>query len=84
MEKDPSSVIPPIAGDEEDQAREADAAKREANTCMALGAGVGALGTAAAVAGGALCPLCVVVAPGLIGIGAYKRWKLRAGSRRQA
>lgn len=47
----------------------------DANTCMALGAGVGALGLVTAAAAGATCPLCVVVAPGLIGYGAYKRWQ---------
>ncbi len=48
--------------------------KREANTCMALGVGVGALGTASAALAGAVCPLCIVIAPGLVGYGAYKRW----------
>jgi uncharacterized membrane protein YebE (DUF533 family) len=50
--------------------------KNEANTCMALGVGVGALGVASAsLLGGALCPLCIVIAPGLLGYGAYRRWK---------
>lgn len=49
--------------------------KREANTCMALGAGVGVLGTASAVITGVVCPLCVFVAPGLIGFGAYRKWR---------
>ena len=49
--------------------------KRDANTCMALGVGVGALGAVAAALSGAVCPLCIFVAPGLLGIGAYKRWK---------
>jgi uncharacterized membrane protein YebE (DUF533 family) len=49
--------------------------KSDANTCMALGAGVGVLGGAAALLGGALCPLCVIIAPGLMGYGAYRRWK---------
>ncbi|MBX7143702.1 MAG: hypothetical protein K1X79_04560 [Oligoflexia bacterium] len=51
--------------------------EREANTCMALGAGVGVLGAASAALTGALCPLCVVVAPGLIGLGAYRKWSAR-------
>ena len=50
--------------------------KNEANTCMAIGAGVGVLGTVTAAITGAVCPLCIVIAPGLIGIGAYKRSKL--------
>jgi len=45
--------------------------KQEANTCIALGATVGALGSASVVIGGALCPLCLVVAPGLVGLGLY-------------
>lgn len=50
--------------------------KKDANTCMAIGAGVGALGATGAVVMGAVCPLCYVVAPGLVAIGAYKRWKV--------
>ncbi len=49
--------------------------KKDANTCMALGAGVGALGAASAVLTGAICPLCIFIAPGLVGYGAYRRWK---------
>ena len=49
--------------------------KKDANTCIALGAGVGILGTASAALAGAVCPICLVVAPGLLGYGAYKRWK---------
>jgi len=49
--------------------------KKDANTCMALGAGVGVLGAASALLTGALCPLCIFIAPGLVGYGAYRRWK---------
>ena len=49
--------------------------KKDANTCMALGAGVGVLGAAAALLTGAVCPLCVFIAPSLVGYGAYQRWK---------
>ena len=49
--------------------------KRDANTCMALGVGVGALGAASAALSGALCPLCIFIAPGLVGYGAYRRWR---------
>lgn len=49
--------------------------KRDANTCMALGAGVGVLGVTSAAVTGALCPLCIIVAPALIGVGAFKRWR---------
>lgn len=48
--------------------------KREANHCMALGAGVGALGVGAALATGAVCPICFIVAPGIVGAGILKRW----------
>ena len=54
--------------------------KKDANTCMALGAGVGILGAASAALAGAVCPLCIFIAPGLVGYGAYKRWT--AGDKR--
>ena len=53
---------------------EIDKGKKDANTCMALGAGVGILGAASAALAGAVCPLCIFIAPGLVGYGAYKRW----------
>lgn len=46
---------------------------QEANACMAIGAGVGALGAVSAALAGAVCPICWIVAPGLIGLGALKR-----------
>ncbi len=49
--------------------------KKAANTYMALGVGVGALGAASAAISGAVCPLCIFIAPGLVGCGAYMRWK---------
>ena len=42
---------------------------RDANSCIALGAGLGAMGTGTALLVGATCPLCVVFAPALIGYG---------------
>jgi len=50
-----------------------DAIKREGDTCLALGLGVGALGAVGAVVSGAVCPLCLVIAPSLIGVGISKR-----------
>ena len=50
---------------------------RDANVCLFLGAGVGALGAGGALAAGAVCPLCVVVSPALIGVGLFRRWQLR-------
>ncbi len=49
--------------------------KKDANTCVALGVGVGALGAVTAALSGAVCPLCVFIAPGLVGYGSYKRWR---------
>lgn len=54
---------------------ELDKDKKDANTCMALGAGVGILGTASATLAGAVCPLCIFIAPSLVGYGVYRRWK---------
>ena len=54
-----------------------DAARREGNTCLALGGGLAALGAGTALAAGAVCPLCVVAAPALIGYGLYKRRRPR-------
>jgi len=59
---------------------EIDRDKKDANTCMALGAGVGIFGAASAALAGAVCPLCIFIAPGLVGYGAYKRWT--AGDKR--
>jgi hypothetical protein len=47
---------------------------RDANLCLAYGVGLGALGAGTALLAGATCPLCVVVAPALIGVGAWKRF----------
>lgn len=57
--------------------------KKDANTVIALGAGVGVLGTAGAIITGAVCPLCIIVTPGLIGFGAYRRWKSGAGGKEE-
>jgi len=47
---------------------------REAKTAIAMGAGVGVIGTASALLVGATCPICVVMAPALIGAGLIKRY----------
>jgi hypothetical protein len=49
---------------------------RDANSCIALGAGLGAMGTGTALLVGATCPLCVVFAPALIGYGVWKRFSV--------
>ncbi len=53
----------------------------DANTLIAGGLGIGAFGLISAAIGGAVCPVCVVAAPALLGVGAYKRWKARSGHR---
>ena len=57
------------------------AEKREANACIGLGLGVGAVGVGGALLSAAVCPICVVVAPGLLGAGVIKR--IRIGKRRR-
>jgi hypothetical protein len=53
----------------------------EGNQCIALGLGVGGLGASGALVLGATCPLCLVIAPGLVGAGLLKRRSaLRAAS----
>ena len=49
----------------------------DAKHFVLMGAGVAAIGALGAVVGGALCPVCVVASPALLGIGAYKAWKAR-------
>ncbi len=61
--------------DNREQTNDAKSERHEGNTCIALGAGVGALGAASAALTGAICPLCIFIAPGLIGYGAFRRWK---------
>ena len=50
---------------------------RDAGSCLAMGAGVGTVGTASALLLGATCPICVVMAPALIGMGLVKGYVAR-------
>jgi hypothetical protein len=50
---------------------------RESTELLLAGAGIGTLGAISAVVGAAVCPICVVATPALIGAGLYKRWKER-------
>ncbi len=43
-----------------------------AKTALAMGAGVGAVGTASALLTRFICPICVVMALALIGVGLIK------------
>lgn len=65
--------------DDESDAKDSKATQTQtqtdANTMILGGLGIGAFGVISAVIGGAVCPVCVVAAPALLGIGAYKRWK---------
>ncbi|MCA9080155.1 MAG: hypothetical protein KDA58_06325 [Planctomycetaceae bacterium] len=47
---------------------------QDANTCLALGAGLGAFGVGTTLLAGATCPLCVILAPALVGAGIVKRY----------
>lgn len=51
--------------------------KKEANALIGMGAGVSALATASVLTAGAMCPVCYVVVPGLLGAGAYKHYRCR-------
>lgn len=50
---------------------------RDARSCLAMGAGVGTVGTASALLLGATCPICVIMAPALIGMGLVKGYAAR-------
>jgi len=50
---------------------------RDAGSCLAMGVGVGTVGTASALLLGATCPICVVMAPALIGMGLVKGYAAR-------
>jgi hypothetical protein len=47
---------------------------KDANTLILGGLGIGTFGLISAAIGGAVCPVCLVAAPALLGVGAYKRW----------
>lgn len=52
-------------------------ADSDANFAITTGVGIGALGVGASLLTAATCPLCVVIAPALVGVGVYKKYKLR-------
>ena len=41
---------------------------------IATGLGIGAFGAISAALLGAVCPICIVATPALVGAGLYKRW----------
>jgi hypothetical protein len=52
--------------------------RREDDALIAGGVGIGALGVLTAVVGGAVCPVCVVAAPVLVGAGVFRKLRKRA------
>lgn len=52
-----------------------DVRRKEGNQLLGLGLGVGAWGAASGVLLGAVCPVCVVAAPALVGVGLLRRWQ---------
>lgn len=68
---------PTPSTDEQTQRR----SEEDANALMVAGAGIGALGAVTAMIGGAVCPVCVVAAPALIGVGAFRKWKASRAKR---
>lgn len=54
-----------------------DPRSRESTQYLTMGLGIGAIGAMGALVGAAVCPVCVVATPALLGVGLYKRWKER-------
>lgn len=52
-------------------------AVRDARQLMAYGAAIGVIGLGGALISGAVCPVCVVAAPALLGAGIVKRLRAR-------
>jgi hypothetical protein len=59
-----------------DRAEDKDDEKKDANVMIAGGVGIGAIGLIGAAIGGAVCPVCVVAAPALVGVGVLRRWRV--------
>ena len=57
--------------------------QEDASALVVSGIGIGVLGAIGAVIGGTVCPVCVVAAPALIGIGAFKRWRAARPAQRR-
>ena len=58
---------------------EANQARKDGNAFLASGVGIGAFGVVSGALLGAVCPVCVVATPALIGAGVYKRlraWRM--------
>lgn len=57
--------------------------KQEAHTLLVGGATLGAFSAITATLLGATCPMCVVVAPVMLGAGAFKRWQVAKLEKRE-
>ena len=58
------------------------AERRDANGLIGAGLGIGAFGAATAAAFGAVCPVCIVATPLLVGAGAVKRMRVARRQRK--
>jgi len=58
--------------------------KEDAHTLLVGGATLGAFSAITGALVGATCPMCLVVAPVMLGAGAYKRWQLARAEREDA
>lgn len=56
--------------------------RQEANSLLGAGAVLGGAGLASGLLLGAVCPVCIVVTPALLGMGTYKHWCARRASKR--
>ena len=59
-----------------------DESRSSANNLLAAGASAGAIGTAGALITGAVCPLCIVATPVLLGVGLVKRMNIKRKQKR--
>jgi len=59
-----------------------DESRSDANNLLAAGASAGAIGTAGALITGAVCPLCIIATPVLLGVGFLKRMKVNRAQKK--
>jgi hypothetical protein len=57
--------------------------KKDAHTLLVGGATLGAFSAITGALLGATCPMCIVVAPVMLGAGAFKRWQLAQLEKRE-
>jgi hypothetical protein len=61
----------------ETKEKDIEESRSTANNLLAAGASAGAIGTAGALIGGAVCPLCIIATPVLLGAGLVKRLSVK-------